>query len=183
MKRIIYLILLTSSTLISQTELNNFEIESDNNIVYKRVFDNKGKSKEDIISFFKSLSNVNIKKTSDYLEGNIKDMNINYKKYGGKYMNTLILLNQKMNSKIKIQFKENNYRVILRDMKFYDDVSLYSTTTLKESDNITHFSDFMVKKKKGQLRKSKTLRKGLEYMDKHFKDVFTYNKSDSDNDW
>jgi hypothetical protein len=183
MKKILYLILFTTSTLISQTELNNFEIESGNNIVYKRVYENKGNSKEDIISFFKSLPNINITNISDDVEGNIKDMNINYKKYGGRYMNTLILLNQKMNSKIKIQFKDNNYRVILRDMKFYDDVSLYSTTTLKENDNVTHFSDFMVKKKKGQFRKSKTLRKGLEYMDNHFKDIFTYNKSKSDDDW
>lgn len=183
MNKILCLLILSSLSIYSQKQINNFEIEDGTNIVYKRVFEMKENSKEEIVSFFQSLSNVQISDVSDELIGEIEDMNINYKKYGGKYMNTLILLNQKMNSKIKVQFKDDKYRIILRDIKFYDDVSLNSLSTLKESDNITHFSDFMVKKKKGEFRTSKILLKGLEYMDLYFNDFFTYKESKSDDYW
>ena len=66
MKKIsIILALLIFGLGYSQTILNNFEIENDKGVVYKRVFEKNGNSNEEIISFFKSLSNVYMKDIPD----------------------------------------------------------------------------------------------------------------------
>ena len=145
----------------------NFEIESDNKIAYKKIFQIGNKSKTDIIDFFKINFDIEIKLISDEWIGEIKGIKIDYKKYGGKTMNTMILLNDEMFAKIKIQFREDRYRVILREMKFGE----IDKTPLEILRN----------KKKLEFKKSKTILNSLEYMDKYFADIFIYSiKNDSD---
>ena len=145
----------------------NFEIEGDNKIAYKKIFQIGNNSKTDIIDFFKINFDIQIKLISDEWIGEIKGIKIDYSKYGGKTMNTMILLNDEMFAKIKIQFREDRYRVILREMKF----GAIDKTPLEITRN----------KKKLEFKKSKTILNGLEYMDKYFADIFIYSiKNDSD---
>ena len=121
MKRLLIFLFFISFNGNSQELFNkylNFEIENDNKIAYKKVFELEDNSKEDIIEYFKINSDIEIKITSDELIGEIKGVKIDYKKYGGTEMNTMTVLNYKMFAKIKIQFREDRYRVILREIIF-----------------------------------------------------------------
>ena len=177
---IVFLIILSSVSVYSQSELqtalHNFEIE-EGEIVYKRVFEAKGMMIEDILNFFKTITNVEINNVSDELFGEIKEMSINYEKYGGKPLNTLIILNYKMNSTLRVQFRNDRYRIILRDIKFYPDENTPALSS--EID----FADFMIRRNKEEFNTSKTHTRGLEYMNKHFIDIFTFKELDKEEDW
>jgi hypothetical protein len=111
--------------------------------------------------------------------GEIKDLRINFKKYGNS-SGYPIFLRFSLSSDVLIQFKDNRYRVILKNIGFLDDVSLYSSKTFKESDNFTYLSEFYIKND-GTMRTNTMVDKTLDVMNKHFTDLFTYKVVE--NDW
>ena len=97
------------------TSIEGFLIEN-NGVVYKKVFELPNQSetelKKNILSFISKVPNVsNVRIVGDEIFGDITNLKVNYKKYGGSYMSTLIILNHSMFSKLIVQTKENKYRV------------------------------------------------------------------------
>lgn len=179
MKKIIYILLIITTPLFSQTQ-NNFEVETDGNIIYKNIFELGDSNKENLLNYLKTLSNITISESENDIVGEIKDLRINTKKYGNG-SGFPIFLRESLSSDFLIQFKDNRYRVILKNIGFLDDVSLYSQTTFKDSDNFTYLTEFYVKND-GTLRSGKMVEKTLDVMNNHFTDLFTY-KVVIDNDW
>ena len=190
MKKIIIIlsILIVSITSYSQdelTSLENFVIEN-NSVVYKKVFELPNQTetelKKNILSFISKVSNVsNVRVIGDEIFGDITNLKVNYSKYGGSYMTTLILLNHSMFGKLIVQTKDNKYRVLIKDIYFIDDVSLLSMTTKKEMDNRTDFTYFVTKNDKSEFRTSNTFKKGLGYMNNYFTEILTFSNTTKDN--
>ena len=144
MKKILttLLIIIVSYTSYSQEGINsveNFVIEN-NGVVYKKIFDLPNQSetelKKNILSFISKVPNVsNVRVIGDEIFGDISNLKVNYKKYGGSYMSTLILLNHSMFGKLIVQTKDNKYRVLIKDIYFIDDVSLLSLNSKKEMES------------------------------------------------
>ena len=175
MKNIILLFFLISTQGYSQ--VSNFQVEPDGNITYKKVFEMNEFEKTDLVKYLKSLSNISIINHENEIEGELKDLRINFKKYGkGGYPG---FLRYSLSSDITIQFKDNRYRLILKNIGFLDDVTLYSTTTFKESENFTYLTEYYVKND-GTLRGGKMVERTLDVMDKHFSDLFTIKNIDED---
>lgn len=181
-------ILITSITSFSQdelTSLENFVIEN-NSVVYKKVFELPNQTetelKKNILSFISKVPNVsNVRVIGDEIFGDINNLKVNYSKYGGSYMTTLILLNHSMFGKLIVQTKDNKYRVLIKDIYFIDDVSLLSMTTKKEMDNRTNFTDFITKNGRSEFRSGNTIIKGIGYMNSYFTELFTYSNTIKEN--
>ena len=167
------------------TSIEGFLIEN-NGVVYKKVFELPNQSetelKKNILSFISKVPNVsNVRIVGDEIFGDITNLKVNYKKYGGSYMSTLIILNHSMFSKLIVQTKENKYRVLIKDIYFIDDVSLLSLNSKKEMDNRTDFTDFITKNGRSEFRSSNTIIKGIGYMNNYFTELFTYSNTTKEN--
>jgi len=190
MKKILLIlsVIILSFTSYSQEVTNlveGFTIEN-NGVVYKKVFDLQNQSetelKKNILSFISKVPNVsNVRVVGDEIFGDISNLKVNYKKYGGSYMSTLILLNHSMFGKLIVQTKDNKYRVLLKDIYFIDDVSLLSMNSKKEMDNRTDFTDFITKNGRSEFRSGNTIIKGLGYMNSYFTELFSYSNTPKEN--
>ena len=178
MRYYVFLFLLLTTSGFSQ--ISNFQVESDGNISYKKIFEMNEFEKNDLIDYLNSLSNFSIISSENEILGQIKDLRINFKKYGkGGYP---VFLRNSLSSDVIIQFKDNRYRLILKNIGFLDDVSYgvtVSSVTVIDTDNFTSLSEYYVKKD-GTLRDSKIVERTLDVMDKHFSDLFTIKKIDED---
>ena len=165
-----------------QNDFYNFYVnEDDATAVYRKVFESNNIKKKDFINYLNSLSNITLIETDgDDLLGEIKGMIINYKKYGGTLFSIPGYLLDELSASIRIQFKDDRYRVTIKNMKFYSsstvDVGFGITV---DTDN--NFSENAVNKRKGTLRQN--FKKGMLFMDSHFNDIFTYKENKEDNDW
>ena len=167
------------------TIVENFVIEN-NGVVYKKVFELPNQSetelKKNILSFISKVPNVsNVRIVGDEIFGDISNLKVNYKKYGGSYMSTLILLNHSMFGKLIVQTKDTKYRILIKDIYFIDDVSLLSMNSKKEMDNRTDFTDFITKNGRTEFRTSNTIIKGIGYMNSYFSELLTYSNSPKEN--
>lgn len=161
----------------------NFQFDEDSKLIYQNIFTNDSIiTVSDIYNFLNKKSNLkNLIKGENSLSGEIFDMVVDYKKYGGTYMNSLILLNHKMSGNFIIELKDNRYRLTIKNIKFLDDFSLYSINTYKESDNLTYLEEMVVNKKKVAIKNTRTILQGLQYLDSHFTDFFKHRSVS--NDW
>jgi hypothetical protein len=170
-------LIIFSSRVSSQT-LHNFFIENEG-VIYKRVFDLPKETglneKTEVLKFISKVPHVsNVREVGDEILGDITNMKINYKKYGGTSMSTMILVKGSMFGKLIVQIKENKYRVIVKDIYFIDDQSLYSMMSKKEMDNRTDFTNSITKDNRTQFRSSSTIVTGVGYVDSYLTDIFTY---------
>lgn len=149
---------------INSTGQNNFTIK-DHSIQWQKVFNDE----VDIIDLIKHLKTVtgltNITDIDNQISTTIDNDNVNYKNYGGKTMTTLIALNHQLFASAIIDIKPNRYRVTVNNIYFIDD---WSETTIKLSE--------ISLKKSGHLKTSKTITNGLDYLNQHFTERFTYHK-------
>ena len=176
MKLIIYTFLfLLSSNL--QSQVSNFNVGNGDNIEYVKIFDLESLTKDDLINYLETISNLKISSKEEDIVGSLKDLKINFKKYGkGSFP---IFLRYSLSSDVRIQLKDSRFRLIITNIGFLDDVSLYSTSTFKESDNFTYLTEFYVKNN-GELRSGKMVERTLDVMDKHFTELFTPKKLNDD---
>ena len=181
----IIIISYTSYSQDGNTSVEGFVIEN-NGVVYKKVFELPDQSetelKKNILSFISKVPNVsNVRIVGDEIFGDISNLKVNYKKYGGSYMSTLILLNHSMFGKLIVQTKDTKYRVLIKDIYFIDDVSLLSMNSKKEMDNRTDFTDFITKNGRSEFRSSNTIIKGIGYMNSYFSELFIYSTTTKEN--
>ena len=136
--------------------------------------------KKDLKDYLNSLSNFSIVNSENEIIGQLKDLRINFKKYGkGGFPS---FLRNSLSSDVTIQFKDNRYRLILKNIGFLDDYSYgytISTLTVIDSDNFTLLSEYYVKKD-GTLKDGKMVERTLDVMDKHFSDLFSVRKIKED---
>lgn len=162
--------------------LSNFYIEN-NTVVYKRVFDlpnqNEKEVKDALLKFLSKVPNVsNVKESGNEIFADISNMKINYQKYGGSYMSTLILLNHSMFAKLIVQRKDNKYRILIKDIYFMDDESLQSLNSKKEMDNRSDLTSVITKGNASEFKSSSIILKGMGYLNSQFTDLFTYTQQE-----
>ncbi|WP_370214804.1 hypothetical protein [Mesoflavibacter profundi] len=182
--KLFYAIIITltiSNTIIAQQ--SNFNISEDKTVFYQKVFTTKDSINTNIVKNWLNTKNYlnNITLTDQSISFDIKDMQIDYKRYGGSYMGTLIILNYLMSAKATIDVKDNKYRLTIKNFQFQDNVSLYAENNNQASNTVT-IEDYTIKNRKAEFKTSNTITKGLNYMDMYFSDFFTYQKPEN-KDW
>lgn len=176
MNRLILIIccFITQNT-ISQ---NNFKV-SNNNITWQKVFNTDSITDNQLIKFINTKPKIiNVNYLDNQITAEIEGDEIDYKKYGGKTMSTLTILNHKLHAKVLIEIKQNKYRVTVQNITFIDDWSMNSLNAF--ADNTSTLKEYVLKKN-GAIKQGKTIIKGLDYLNQHFIETFAFTKSN--NDW
>lgn len=111
-------------------------------------------------------------KSDGIITAKIEDCTIDYKKYGGKWGNTLLYLNHPFFATVSIVWKDGKYKVSMNNMEWHAAGVGTATST-----------DVFTKWGKGKdWDMSKTVLKGGEYVDRYFSDLFAV-KNNSKDDW
>ncbi len=184
MKLYLFAIITLVLTQIQDTTISYFNIDTDKNIYYQKVFLVENEINTDTIEvFLSSKSNIyDVKKSDSTITFNIQKMKINYQKYGGSFMNTLVLLNQSMSASGTIDVKKSKYRLTLKNIQFLDDSSLYAEGVNNQASNTSTLESYVLKNRKPEFRTSNIITTGLNYMDLYFSDFFKYQLTES-KDW
>jgi hypothetical protein len=160
--------------------LHQFNISENFTVKYQAIFSTKDSL--DIKSLYKyiksksNLSKINIQENT--ISGKITDMRINYEKYGGKYMTTLIILNHDLNADFTLELKANRYRLTIKNMVFTDKSSAFAYNTTNSEVNNYKLDEYVVNQRKGKFKKGNTRTTGLKYCKMYFTDFFKYQKPD-----
>jgi hypothetical protein len=116
----------------------------------------------------KDLADFN--KASDIITAKIKNSYIDYKKYGGKWVNTSVYLNHPFFCDISIVWKDNKYRVSVTNMYF------------NVSGTVAKLSEIITRNKGTELDNSKITVRALHYIDSYMSDLFKINMTNN-GDW
>lgn len=171
---VLIILLIFSKNTFSQS---NFTA-SENNLTWQKIFDLDSINNTIIIKHLNQKPSIsNIYEITNQISADVTNDQVDYKNYGGKTMNTLIVLNHKLHAKLIIDIKENKYRVTIKNINFTDDWSIASANPFNNSDS--KLEDYALKSN-GDIRKNNTILKGLEYLDKHFTEQFTITTTKDD---
>lgn len=152
-----------------QAQYENLKFE-DKRIYYEKVYimDSISASKiESLLAGFLPTVNgfADFTKTPDIITGKLDKIYIDYKKYGGKWGNTLLHLNHPFTGSVSAYWKDGRYRILVTNMFFMTDG--FGKVTLEEvATNL----------KGDQLRTSKPIVNGLQYVEKYLSDLFIMKK-------
>jgi hypothetical protein len=173
MKRILQLLmLLITSTSYSQDVGPYKYLKKENGAVFfERVYDMDSVSAQEVESFLTAnLPSIrdfsDFVKTPDVITGKVKDCLVDYKRYGGKWGNTLALLNHPMFANVSIVWKDNKYRVTVNNIYFM-------TAGLGKMK-----LDEVVTKRRGtEFDPNRTVVSGGIYVEKYLSELFEIEKS------
>ena len=115
MRNLIFVFTLFSVCVLEQTE--NFFING-SEVYWQKIFESK-KDFNEIKEIIKEKNNVKITEvTENKINGELNNFTMNYKKAGYSYMSTPIILNEsnKYSANFTIEFKDNKYRVTVRNV-------------------------------------------------------------------
>lgn len=114
----------------------------------------------------------NIQNEGNSITAEIKDMKIDYKKYGGKWGNTPAMLNYPINGRLLVEFKDGRYRTIVQGINCYT------------MGGWAPLEDISLNRAKDSISTVKGNIQVLSYMDKHFVDTFTMKQlATAKDDW
>lgn len=181
MKKIILLLLLFSINCFSQTKQpeTNFYLEN-GKVYWQNIYEVPGKNIDDLIQYFRKEVLTDIKQDNFQIIDNtisfvIDNDKVNFKKYGGTTMGTAIFIQHYYKYLVVIDFKEEKYRVTVKDI-FLDNKNIM----VRDSGN---FEEYITKKKNTEFTTNSITIKGLQYFHKDFLNKFNINTESKKNDW
>lgn len=166
-----------SQEIISDT-LYSFRIEN-KELIWQKVYETKYEN-DGLVTAFKTSVISNMKKDNLQEVGNritfeVNGDQVDFKKYGGKWGNTGIFVQYPINYLVQIDFKENRYRVTIKDIVVDFTAARLGTNELTE---------IVCRKQNTEFAKSKTVINGMVYYDKHLDNYFQFEKIiDENDDW
>jgi hypothetical protein len=182
MKKII-LLLLVSFSGFSQIKQSNTDLFLENKKVFwQHIYEVPAKNEDDLIKHFQKEVLTNLKQDNFQLLENvisfeINDDKVDFRKYGGTAMGTVLFATMDMNYLVVIDFKENKYRVTVKEIYLDNKVSGLGHS----SGDLT---EYITKKKSTAFTENSLATKGIIYFDKHFSEKFDIsNKSTKTDNW
>jgi hypothetical protein len=181
MKKLI-LVLLISFSGFAQTKHTETNFYLENGKVYwEHVYEVPNKNIDDLIKYFQKEVLTNFKQDNFQLIDNtisfeINDDTVNYKKYGGTNMGTVLFAQYFMKYLVVIDFKDQKYKVIVKEV--FLDNKIYG---LGHSSG--NFSEYITRKSGTAFPTGKLATTGLIYMDKNFLEKFTVSEQIKDKNW
>jgi hypothetical protein len=178
------LLLLTTFSCLAQIKHPTTEFYLENNKVYwQHIYEVPNKNTEELIKYFQKEVMNNIKLDNFQLLDNtisfeINDDKINFKKYGGTTMGTVMFIMDYYKYLVVIDFKDEKYRVTIKDI-FID--NKYFGTSIH---SFGYLEEYITKKKNTLFTTNNVTTVGLGYNDKYFLEKFEINLNESTKkDW
>lgn len=150
------------STSSQVTDTLNFKI-TESGLIWSKIYK---KENDRLLTYFKKtvISNLkiyNLQEVENRLSFEVRDDNINTKKYGGTCENTLIPLKFPLYYLVLIDFKENKYRAIVKSIKVNYGIQI----------GFMQFSDIVTRK--GEIKNKNIIIRGLDFFNQHLTQKFT----------
>lgn len=167
------------------TYLSDFHLENQA-IVHKKVYEptDTANLKERLLTQLRSTRGVeNVQDMGDYISADIKGMEIDYQKHGGKKMTTPIFLNHQLNAMLTVQLKEGRYRTLIEKINHVDHLSNVYAASIAQGKNITATEDYYLKRGGESFKNNRSLLGCLYYTDKYIEDTFTLKEVAASEDW
>lgn len=115
----------------------------------------------------------------------LENLRVDYKRYGGRYMNTSNLIRTaRWSGKARISFKEGKYRVIVYGLEYDARQPAMNAGKMSNQSHMIHgsFTDWVLNKYRSHFRKSRHI--NMDIMHAHLKDSFTLTETELvDEDW
>lgn len=183
MKKIILLLFISYSS-FSQTKHSETDFYLENGKVYwQHVYEVPEKNIDDLIKYFQKEVIINIKQDNFQIIDNtisftIQDDKVNFRKYGGTAMGTVIFIQAFFKYLVVIDFKDEKYRVTIKEI-FLDD-KLYGMAHFTSG----YLEEYITKKKQTLFTTNSLATTGLIYNHKYFLEKFEKNSNESiKKDW
>jgi len=128
---------------------------------------------------------TNLSFDGDDMLADIQNFRVDYKRYGGKYMNTSNLIRTaRWSGKVRISFKDGKYRVVVYGIEYDARQPGMHAGKMSNEPHIVHgtWTDWVLNRYRTAFRKSRHL--NLDIMHFNLKDAFTLTATDLiDDDW
>jgi hypothetical protein len=160
-----------SFSCFSQTKHSETDFYLDNGKVYwEHIYEVEDKNTEDLIQYFEKEVLTNFKQNNFQIIDNtisfeINDDTVNYKKYGGTTMGTVLFATMYMNYLVVIDFKDQKYRVKIKEI-------VLDNKSFGLGHSSGNFEEYMTRKSGSTFASGKLATNGLIYMHKHFLEKF-----------
>ena len=109
----------------------------------------------------------------------IDNFRVDYKRYGGRYMNTSNLIRTaRWSGKARVSFKEGKYRVIVYGLEYDARQPAMHTGKMSNQSHMVHgsFTDWVLNKYRSHFRKSRHI--NMDIMHSHLKESFTLTETE-----
>lgn len=183
MKKLLFIFVLASGLMFGQME--NFVIDG-SQVSWQKVYDTD-KTFDEVVSSIKNRNNIIVKvEKENYIEGEISNLIMDYRKAGFSRMGTPFVLNDdnKYSGYFKIEFKDGKYRASARNITSKGaNLTLYSGG-LGMGSNMDTSLEKMALNNRGEVRKVFPKLAG-KIIDTTFINLFDFTKKDdvAKNDW
>lgn len=182
MKKITLLLLIGFSSFaqIKHPE-TDFYLEN-SKIYWQHVYDVPGKNIDELIKYFEKEVMINFKQDNfqnidNTISFTINDDKINFKKYGGTTMGSILFIQDYFKYLVVIDFKEEKYRVTVKEI--FIDNKIYNV-----AHSAGYLEEYVTKKKQTLFTTNSLATTGLIYNHKYFLEKFERNMNDSiKKDW
>lgn len=168
MKKII--LLLISFSAFAQLKHSETDFYLYNGKVYwEHIYVVPNKNTEDLIKYFKkevitNLQYDNFQLIDNTISFEINDDKVDFKKYGGTTMGTVLFVDSYFKYLAIIDFKDEKYRITLKEI-FLDNKNIMARSQ-------GYFQEYITKKKSTLFTTNNLATKGIIYFDKHFLEKF-----------
>lgn len=188
---ILFLIVLISSVVYSQHKIQtyaSFAIDQ-KEVVWAQVYpqnDSRESLTTEVLDFLKRKAWIkNIEFSGQEIIADLEDFRVDYKKYGGKYINTSMLIRSaRWSGKVNISFKDGKYRIIVYGLHYDARQPAMHTGKMTNLAHPIHgtWTDWVLNKYRSGFRSIR--RKNMDLMHLSLKDSFTLKESSFENvDW
>lgn len=178
MKSILFFLCSTFLVGFNLSETDNFKIEN-GQVIWQKIYETDS-TKEQLIGQIKSSGQFeNISENGESLTAEINQFSMDFKGYGVSEMSTPMYVSRSyVKAFALIEFKEERYRVTLKNIKF---VQKYDDALSKEGET-TDIELFALKKRNTEF-KSNFLSKPSKIMDFTFQKVTDFNGVVKEDKW
>jgi len=151
-------------------------------IYWQHAYDVPGKNIDELIKYFEKEVMINFKQDNfqnidNTISFTINDDRINFKKYGGTTMGSILFIQDYYKYLVVIDFKEEKYRVTIKEI--FIDNKIYG---VEQSSG--YLEEYITKKKQTLFTTNGLATTGIIYNHKHFLEKFERNMNESiKKDW
>lgn len=147
-------------------------ILKNNEIIFQKTYSSellKSELIEKLKIYLPTIKNFQLSELSnqndDQFSGKLTDYMVNYRKYGGTLMGTMIALNYPLTANVIIQVKDNKYRVTISNF-------IFKGIQVSSQSYDVALDEALTKSKRTKIQSNKTSINAANYLNKELTDIF-----------
>ncbi|HEX8041036.1 MAG TPA: hypothetical protein VF490_17910 [Chryseosolibacter sp.] len=177
---LVFVVLLGSASIYGQEKKPAYSafILDNKEVIWVQVYETaqpSAEQKEQLIDLLKQKAWIdNLSEDGSDLIADVKNFRVDYKRYGGKYMNTSNLIRSaRWSGKVQISFKDERYRVVVYGLEYEARVPVMASGKMSNESRMVHgsWTDWVLNNYRTHFRKSRFI--NMDIMHFNLKDSFT----------